>query len=186
MVNAKHTLPAEVKRLCDANPDVELRVTLTPSNTIETVARQKISRFAVGTLQLADISLYTKFSIPWLCISTTREQRRFRAQLYAEIYSGGMHYVPLNDDWGRSEPLLLDNPLFLVFLDNSLLVSQLLLPQANALADAVTELQRLHSHLSPQAVIDTGFGHALLEYQLEKYRLEFAKSRDKEGNEHVY
>lgn len=184
MVNTNHPLPVEVKRLCDANPDVELRVTLTLSNTIETVARQKISRFAVGTLQLADISLYTKFSIPWLCISTTREQRRFWVQLYAEIYSGGMHYVPLNDDWDRGEPLLfLDNALF---PDNSLLVNQLLLPQANALADAVTELQRLHSHLSPQAVINTGFNHALREYQLEKYRLEFAKSRDKEGNEHVH
>ncbi len=186
MVNAKHPLPAEEQRLCDTNPAVELRVTLTPSTTNETMARQKISRFAVGTLQLADISLYTKFSIPWLCISTTREQRRFRAQLYAEVYSGGMHYVPLNDDRDRGEPLFLDNPLFLDFLDNSLLVSQLLLPQANALANAVTKLQRLHSHLSPYAVISTDFNHALREYQLEKYRLEFAKSRDKEGNEHVH
>ena len=122
--------------------------------------RMVAGKFTVSALRLADVSLYTEFSIPRLHVSAAINATRFSVALDAEVNQGVFRDVKLNDDWVPGETLL---------LDNNMLTCQLLIPQITALIDILWTLMVNTPRTAQYAL---SFAHTLRDYQLAKIRKE--------------
>ncbi len=175
----RNVLPDDVVALVDANPDVTLRVRRSMFDSYGRIlaenqtmlfenaafarvaftvhAWQLVDKRSVATLQLADVKLYTDFSIPRLHVRAKIHDDGFAIAFKAETSKGVFTDAKLNDYWVPGETL---------FLDNNLLVCQLLIPQVTALTNM---LRVLMANLPETPQYALSFAKALKDYQLAKH-----------------
>jgi hypothetical protein len=176
----RNVLPKTVTDLIDENPDIQLRLRSAivdptgnaieqneilnifnvpdSAKTVVAHAWQPLSKFTMGTLKLAGVSMYTEFSTPRLHVSAAVHARRFTIALDAEVSSGTFRDVPINNSWVPGDTL---------FIDNNMITCQLLIPQATALVNA---LQVLMPAVPNTWQYSMSFARALKDYQLAKIR----------------